>query len=95
MSLATDLALDGRIAAAFKDRPKSGDVAALIKEVEAASLSAKAAAAIAPSRVGSYPCAARATVPAECPLAHIQGRSGGATGTLKMRPTTTPSSSTS
>jgi hypothetical protein len=25
-----------------------------------------------------------------CLLAHIQGRSGGATGALKMRPTTTP-----
>jgi hypothetical protein len=32
---------------------------------------------------------------AEWPLAHIQGRPCGATGTLKMRPTTTPSSSRS
>jgi hypothetical protein len=34
------------------------------------------------------------TVAAEWPLAHIQGRPGGAVGTVKMRPTTTPSSST-
>src|SRR5262245_51648525 len=47
-------------------------------------------AAIASSRVASWPCAARLTVAAECPLAHIHGRPCGAVGTVKMRPTTTP-----
>jgi hypothetical protein len=51
-------------------------------------------ACIAASRVGSYPCAARLTVAAEWPLAHIQGRPCGAVGTVKMRPTTTPFSKT-
>jgi hypothetical protein len=35
-------------------------------------------AAIAAQRVGSWPCAARLTVAAEWPLAHIQGRPCGA-----------------
>jgi hypothetical protein len=42
-------------------------------------------AAIAASRVGSYPCAARRMWPL-WPLAHMW-RSCGAIGTLKMRPT--------
>jgi hypothetical protein len=50
-------------------------------------------AAIWASRLGSWPCAARRISPL-WPLAHIQGRPCGPTGTLKMR-TTTPSSSTS
>ena len=46
-------------------------------------------AAIAASRVGSYPWAARRMWPL-WPLAHIHGRSCGAIGTLKMRPTMMP-----
>jgi hypothetical protein len=49
--------------------------------------------AIAASCVGSYPCAARRILPL-WPLAHIQGRSCGAAGDRKIRPTMTPSSST-
>jgi hypothetical protein len=43
-------------------------------------------AVIAASRVGSYPYAARRMSPL-WPLAHIHGRSSGATGERKMRPT--------